>query len=415
MPVIAFTTKSLDALVAKRSSERVDYFDRSHKGLCFRVGQRGASWYAFKRTDGKLDRLLLGSYPVVGLAEARRKFDEVVAAASEGQHPRAHLSRERAEVATRRSADAQGIVSGLAGQWLAQHLAPTERRARALSVAARRDYQRALGAFTTRFAEADIRTIRRSQLTEFLGELKRRSPSSANLAATVVRQLFSYAVDRLDLDANPAAGLRNPAKARARSRVLDRAEIRVLWRACDLAGYPYGDALKFALCTAQRIGEVGSLRRSDIDSTGDWWIQTTNKSSRPVDLFLAKTAKALVRNAPDFGPDSFVFSASGGHLALKSDTWSSAMERHIRPAVLEAAADLGVRPIAVHWTPHDLRRTARSGMSGWCGIPPDAAERVLNHALGGIRAVYDRADYRPQIRDALMRWDRELHRIIVGR
>jgi hypothetical protein len=41
------------------------------------------------------------------------------------------------------------------------------------------------------------------------------------------------------------------------------------------------------------------------------------------------------------------------------------------------------------WTLHDLRRTARSLMSGAC-IASDHAERCLGHVIGGVRGTYDR-------------------------
>src|SRR5262249_28044556 len=48
---------------------------------------------------------------------------------------------------------------------------------------------------------------------------------------------------------------------------------------------------------------------------------------------------------------------------------------------------------------HDLRRTARSLLSP-AGLDPDIGERCLGHALPGIRATYDRHDYRPEMQRA---------------
>ena len=44
------------------------------------------------------------------------------------------------------------------------------------------------------------------------------------------------------------------------------------------------------------------------------------------------------------------------------------------------------------WVLHDLRRTARSLMSR-AGVPADTGERVLGHAIPGVRGVYDRHTY----------------------
>jgi hypothetical protein len=76
--------------------------------------------------------------------------------------------------------------------------------------------------------------------------------------------------------------------------------------------------------------------------------------------------------------------------------------------------ELKLPVISAPWTCHDLRRTVRTGLTGWCHITPDTAERVLNHAIGGLRSVYDWSDYRPHVRVALVEWDRELERILAG-
>jgi integrase len=55
------------------------------------------------------------------------------------------------------------------------------------------------------------------------------------------------------------------------------------------------------------------------------------------------------------------------------------------------------------FTLHDLRRTCRTGLAR-LGVRPDIAERVLNHAVGGVAGVYDVHGYMDERRDALDRW-----------
>jgi integrase len=56
------------------------------------------------------------------------------------------------------------------------------------------------------------------------------------------------------------------------------------------------------------------------------------------------------------------------------------------------------------WTPHDLRRTARSYWSEKLDVPWDLAERLLGHALPKIARTYDRGTYMEQRRAALEKW-----------
>ena len=59
----------------------------------------------------------------------------------------------------------------------------------------------------------------------------------------------------------------------------------------------------------------------------------------------------------------------------------------------------GVAP----FTPHDLRRTGRTGLAR-LGINKDIAERILNHVPDGMVGVYDVHDYATEKHAALEQW-----------
>ena len=63
-------------------------------------------------------------------------------------------------------------------------------------------------------------------------------------------------------------------------------------------------------------------------------------------------------------------------------------------------------------TPHDLRRTAATRMTGDLGITRFVVSRVLNHADSGVTSVYDRHSYLPEKRHALEAWGRRLEEIL---
>ena len=66
-------------------------------------------------------------------------------------------------------------------------------------------------------------------------------------------------------------------------------------------------------------------------------------------------------------------------------------------------------PIEIpHWTFHDLRRTAATGMAR-LNFPPHVVDKILNHASGtirGVAAIYNRFEYRDERRAALEAWGR---------
>lgn len=405
MPSIKVTKKGIDTLVSKPHSRRIDYFDSAHKGLCITIGPRGGVWYYFRRIDGKLTRLRIGAWPETSIKKARSEAGDIETAIAEGKHPKAEQARQRSEKQESRRVDQLLMVENLAAEWRKHHFD-------GLAASTRANYEYLLANFVQEFHGRAADRIKRGEIIRYLDAVKARSPSGANQTASIIRQIFAYAVDRYDLSGNPASGLKNPAKPMRRQRTLDRQEIRVLWRACELAGYPYGHVLRMALCTGQRIGELGFMRWKDIE--GDYWRNIQNKSGQRIDIYLAGHAQRILEQCPRIG--DYVF--THGKTGIRSDTWgggtSGAIARHIHPVMDLAAQQLEAEPVQEHFTAHDLRRSVRTGLTGWAGVLPDTAERVLNHSITGLRAHYDFADYRPHVTDALKAWDAELKRILIG-
>jgi integrase len=63
------------------------------------------------------------------------------------------------------------------------------------------------------------------------------------------------------------------------------------------------------------------------------------------------------------------------------------------------------------WTPHDLRRTARTYWAEKLGLPWDLCERLLGHQLPKIARTYDTGSYLEQRRGALEKWDAYLQHL----
>src|SRR5215203_2179626 len=83
------------------------------------------------------------------------------------------------------------------------------------------------------------------------------------------RRLFGWAVAQGLLENNPCDQVERPTSERARERVLTTGELRALWQAFDSLDPFWAALFRLCLLTGQRVGEVLSMRWSDID--GDWW------------------------------------------------------------------------------------------------------------------------------------------------
>jgi integrase len=62
------------------------------------------------------------------------------------------------------------------------------------------------------------------------------------------------------------------------------------------------------------------------------------------------------------------------------------------------------------FTIHDLRRTASTLLreNGWAS---DVVEKALNHTIGGVRGVYNQAEYAEQRKQMLQFWSDYLDRL----
>jgi len=69
----------------------------------------------------------------------------------------------------------------------------------------------------------------------------------------------------------------------------------------------------------------------------------------------------------------------------------------------------GVTP----WTPHDLRRTFNTQLSGM-GIMPHIVEKCLGHKMPTIMATYNQYEYLPERQEALKQWSQKIEILITN-
>ena len=201
-------------------------------------------------------------------------------------------------------------------------------------------------------------------------------------------------------------GHTNP-KERARDRILSDNEIRAFSKATEPSR---SDAYRILICvlllTGQRRQEVAGMRWSEID--GDIWTVPGEwmKQRRDHLVVLSDTARSLLGTLPYLG--DFVF----GRASATPFSGFSKSKRMLDDRMHQALGTVAAAQ-SKPWTHHDLRRTARSLMAR-AGVRPDIAERVLNHAVSGMQAVYDRYDYAPEQQFALLALERLVLQIVAS-
>jgi integrase len=237
--------------------------------------------------------------------------------------------------------------------------------------------------------DVGIYNLRRSHVAEMLDTIEdQRGPVMADRARSYLRRALGWYAERDDQFNLNQSIVRVTARAnerdRARSRILNDDELRVLWPALGEAG-AFGSVSKLLLLTASRRSEIARLRWSEVGQDGIEIPAMRYKTKRPHFIPLSTAARAIIEVQPS--NCEFVFPASRFGDRPISDLAG-------RKADLDRIAPLP------GWRLHDLRRTARSLMSR-AGVNSDIAERVLGHALRGVEGVYDRHSYFVEKADAL--------------
>ena len=93
-----------------------------------------------------------------------------------------------------------------------------------------------------------------------------------------VRAMLNWAVKRGLLDTNPANGMEEGDGSKARTRWLSEEEIAALWPALSMLKAPVAMALKLALATGQRIGEVCGMVEDELDLAKAVWTIPAERS-----------------------------------------------------------------------------------------------------------------------------------------
>ncbi len=357
-----FTQQFLKGLAKPGGKRRIVFED---SGLAVRVGANGSlSWlWRYDDTNGVRRQLALGSWPAVSLVEAR----QLQAAA--------RLERAR------------GGNPGARGDTFANLWAHFEaNRLPALAEKTRAEYARQYRVdLAPAWGKRKAKEITRRDVSELVLQVKARAlkgqadsnGTMANRVLALAGAVFAHGVAHGIVESNPAHGLKAVVTYRPRERILTPEEIRALWGSCGAIPA----ALKFALVTGQRIGAVALMAPGEVVE-GLWTIPVADgrKLRRPNRVPLSGLAAALL---PELRP-------------LRVDSAAAWCQRN-----------------GAGWRPHDLRRTALTGLRE-LGVSEETAGRIAGHRPATLLGqVYDRGSHLDEIRAALNLWAGRLSEIVA--
>lgn len=406
-----FTDKLLSSL---KPTEK-KYIRSEGNGFTIVVWPSGIkSWRYRYSFEGKAREMHLGEYPAVSMETARNKFEDARRQVKNDIDPM--TVAEEIKLERKRTP----ILSDFVDDYIRIYAKPKLKSWEKIERSLKRVFVPVLG-------KKKITDIKRRDIVVILDEVAGRAPVMANRLLAYTRHLFAWAVDRDALEINPLAGMKRPGGSEEpRQRNLSDEEIKTLWKALDAPDLNMTDeikrAVKLVLVTAQRPGEVIGIHAEEID--GHWWTIPASRAKNGLAhrVYLTQMALSLLGDTTGKG---YVFKTAGKEdLPMTELAMNTAIRRHLLWPLKDAKGNplynkdgkpatenrLGVD----HLTPHDLRRTAASGISNIDFID-EHVDALLNHKKAGIKRVYILNKYDKEKQMMLEAWERKLTSIITGK
>jgi integrase len=367
---------------------------------------------------------LLGAYPTLSLKAARSK--------AKGLQAEIENEEIKADPATGRQIHRRSqTFSEIADEWLERYARPNKSPR-----AVRDDISMLDRHIRPRIGAMRVTEILKRDVIRLLDEVvaqpdarkgfkpDRKMTHRPNRVFELVRAIFRWAIGRDLLNVDPTFGLAPPIrKERPRERDLSPDEIRRLWVALERAPLSRasrrleGDfpmtratalAIKLALVTGQRIGEVANISLSELslDHGAPLWMIPGNrtKNRQPNRVPLSPLASKVIAEASELAGESpWLFPSPNG---------VGPIDAHAPTRALARARDaIGLDYFRIH----DLRRTAATRMAE-LGVNPHTISMILNHVSsrqGTITSkVYVQYSYDREKREALAMWAVQLETIL---
>jgi integrase len=215
----------------------------------------------------------------------------------------------------------------------------------------------------------DSLTAGKKTLVEHLRIRAKTAPVMANRLLAYWKQFFSFTVQMAWREANPLDGVERRfvgGRETPKERVLSWDEIEMLINNPPIENY---EAILFVLLTGLRPSEAV------------WVLQTQQTVGIPT-----KTTRHTL-------PESRLI-----RWAVRNIQFRPASHSTMSGALWRAKAG---------YTPHDLRRTFVTRLAD-LGVAPHVVEKLVNHKMPGMMAVYNHADYWPERNAAQRLWDKKL-------
>lgn len=360
-------------------------------GLILLVAPNGNKLWRFRYYfAGRENMLALGPYPIVSLADARKKRDDARRLLVDGVDPSAKRKQEKANT----SATAANTFGAVAAELIARK----EAEEAAESTLSKNRWL--LEDLASPLANRPIAEITAAEVLQLLKRIETsgRRETTRRLRG-MIGSVFRYAIVTLRATSDPTQALYGALlapKVQHRAAIVDEKGLGGLLRVIDdYDGWPtVRAALLFTALTFARPGEVRGATRGEIDLKNAVWriSEERTKMRRTHEVPLSRQALGVLESIwtlSDHG-DLVFPSIRSSRLPLSENTLNSALRR------------MGYTKDEM--TAHGFRAAA-STILHERGFPPHVIEAALAHQdENEVRRAYNRAKYWPERVQLMQTW-----------
>ncbi|KFF64457.1 tyrosine-type recombinase/integrase [Pectobacterium brasiliense] len=388
-----------------------------NRGLRVTCGASGIKTFFYRYTSpvtNKLSQVKIGSFPQTSLAMARMKLQELKLIRNEGRCPASELKDEKQRLLEESQKPIAAVltVEGLVELYLTERIEdrknadgkiiPGARKKKGQKEVRRTLENDAVAKLGTRVA-ADIT---RKEIVELVnGVIERGAKVQAGNLLRELSSAYEFAIGLGRFDdsfANPALLAKSSLRqtnlkltCERGTRILSEKELAkfLQWLPGSAFTPTIKNVLRLTLWTGCRTGEVCNMAWDDVDlEKGTIHLRETKTG---VERYVQLSTQAI-----DFlkilrlTSDKYLFPSQATKLPIQQKYLTENSWR-----LRENGQMLDIP----HWTPHDLRRTVRTGLSR-LQCPNEVAEAVLGHTRGGVEGIYNLYKYDAECKTWLQKW-----------
>ncbi len=364
---------------------------KDENGLYLEISPTGKKlWRVRYWLNGKENRIGLGPYPHISLAEARKRCLDIKGQIADNIDP---VKKRREEKNEQQAVESSTFIK-VAQAWLNRQKATWSPGHTETVI------QRLENNIFPQLGDVSIKSITAPQMLEVLRQIERRGALEvARRVRGICSQIFRYAIACGLADQDPAAplvGALKPPPKNHYASITDPREVGRLLRAID--SYQGSQvvycAFKLSPLLFVRPGELRQAEWNEFDlPAAEWRIPKEKMKMRnPHIVPLSRQALEIIESLkPLTGHGQYLFPAMTTNKRPMSDNTINMALRRIGYSKEEMTA-------------HGFRSMASTLLNeqGW---NPDAIERQLAHnERNNVRAAYNYAEYLPERRKMMQAW-----------